>query len=123
MYLYSVLWVFPQKSAKYAPIAQLVEHLTLNQGVPGSNPCWCTIKMICSYLTASKQVGNDSGEGPPVPIPNTVVKLTCAENTCLATDRKNRQLPTLFRGRAVVLFHLIICEYFAFNMWPVGQVA
>ena len=24
--------------AKNAPLAQLVEHLTLNQGVPGSNP-------------------------------------------------------------------------------------
>ena len=23
---------------KYAPLAQLVEHLTLNQGVPGSSP-------------------------------------------------------------------------------------
>ena len=30
--LYSVLRV------RYAPLAQLVEHLTLNQGVPGSNP-------------------------------------------------------------------------------------
>ena len=26
-------------------------------------------------------VGVDSGEGPPVPIPNTVVKLTCVHNT------------------------------------------
>ena len=26
-------------------------------------------------------VGVDGGEGPPVPIPNTVVKLTCVENT------------------------------------------
>ena len=26
-------------------------------------------------------VGVDDGEGPPVPIPNTEVKLTCAENT------------------------------------------
>ena len=34
--LYSVLRV------RYAPLAQLVEHLTLNQGVPGSNPWWCT---------------------------------------------------------------------------------
>ena len=25
-----------------APVAQLVEHLTLNQGVQGSNPCGCT---------------------------------------------------------------------------------
>ena len=24
---------------KHAPVAQLVEHLTLNQGVQGSNPC------------------------------------------------------------------------------------
>ena len=27
---------------KNAPVAQLVEHLTLNQGVQGSNPCGCT---------------------------------------------------------------------------------
>ena len=26
------------KAFKNAPLAQLVEHLTLNQGVPGSNP-------------------------------------------------------------------------------------
>ena len=39
-------------------------------------------------------VGVFNGEGPPVPIPNTAVKLTCAENTCLATDRENRSMPT-----------------------------
>ena len=27
-----------------APVAQLVEHLTLNQGVQGSSPCGCTTK-------------------------------------------------------------------------------
>ena len=27
----------------YAPLAQLVEHLSLNQGVRGSSPRWCTI--------------------------------------------------------------------------------
>ena len=27
----------------YTPLAQLVEHLTLNQGVRGSTPRWCTI--------------------------------------------------------------------------------
>ena len=36
------------------------------------------------------KVGVDCGEGPPVPIPNTEVKLTCAEDTYLATGRKNR---------------------------------
>ena len=29
---------------KDAPVAQLVEHLTLNQGVQGSSPCGCTNK-------------------------------------------------------------------------------
>ena len=28
----------------YAPLAQLVEQLTLNQWVLGSSPRWCTIK-------------------------------------------------------------------------------
>ena len=39
-------------------------------------------------------VGVFNGEGPPVPIPNTEVKLTCADNTCLETDREDRSMPT-----------------------------
>ena len=35
-------------------------------------------------------VGVDYGEGPPVPIPNTEVKLTSAENTWLETAREDR---------------------------------
>ena len=42
----------------------------------------------------SEIVGVFNGEGPPVPIPNTEVKLTSAENTCLATDWKDRTTPT-----------------------------
>ena len=58
-------------------------------------------------------VGVFNDEGPPVPIPNTEVKLISAEDTCLETDRKNRSMPTqktsdrnvwgfliLFSGRA-----------------------
>ena len=30
----------------------------------------------------------------PVPIPNTEVKLTSADDTCLATGRENRSMPT-----------------------------
>ena len=41
-----------------------------------------------------EEVGVFNGEGPPVPIPNTEVKLTSAENTCLATDREDRSMPT-----------------------------
>ena len=42
----------------------------------------------------SDAVGVFNGEGPPVPIPNTEVKLTSAENTCLATDWEDRSMPT-----------------------------
>ena len=35
-------------------------------------------------------VGVNGDEGTPVPIPNTVVKLASAENTCLETDREDR---------------------------------
>ena len=39
-------------------------------------------------------VGVNDGEGPPVPIPNTEVKLTSAEDTWLATARENKSMPT-----------------------------
>ncbi len=41
-------------------------------------------------------VGIDDVEGPPVPIPNTVVKLNSAENTWLEAAREDRSMPTLF---------------------------
>ena len=37
--------------------------------------------------------GGYSAEATPVPIPNTVVKLSCAENTWLETAREPRSLP------------------------------
>ena len=39
-------------------------------------------------------VGVDDAEGPPVPIPNTEVKLSGADDTWLATARENREMPT-----------------------------
>ena len=41
------------------------------------------------------EVGVNDDEGPPVPIPNTEVKLVGGENTCLATDREDSTMPTL----------------------------
>ena len=35
-------------------------------------------------------VGVDYDEDPPVPIPNTEVKLTCAQDSSLETARENR---------------------------------
>ena len=39
--------------------------------------------------------GANGVEVPPVPIPNTVVKLSRAEDTCLETDRENREVLAL----------------------------
>ena len=53
----------------------------------------------------SDGVGVFNGEGPPVPIPNTEVKLTSADDTCLATSRENRSMPTQKKnGLRTVLF-------------------
>ena len=42
------------------------------------------------FLFGESKVGADQSEGPPVPIPNTEVKLASAENTCLETGWKDR---------------------------------
>ena len=60
----------------------------------GSNPVRVTILFLVREKDIDKRlyepynltVGVDCGEGPPVPIPNTAVKLTRAEDTCLVTD-------------------------------------
>ena len=41
-----------------------------------------------------RAVGVYDGEGPPVPIPNTVVKLISAENTWREAAREDRSAPT-----------------------------
>ena len=40
------------------------------------------------------KVGVYDDEGPPVPIPNTVVKLTRADNTRRAASREDKAMPT-----------------------------
>ena len=43
-----------------------------------------------AYYVSHLLVGVDCGEVPPVPIPNTEVKLVRVENTWLATAREDR---------------------------------
>ena len=45
--------------------------------------------------TRYKLIGVNDAEGPPVPIPNTEVKLSGAEDSALATRCENRKTPTL----------------------------
>ena len=44
-------------------------------------------------------VGVDDNEGPPVPIPNTEVKLVDVDNTWLETARDDRKTPTSMKHR------------------------
>ena len=46
------------------------------------------------YCASSITVGAYDDEGPPVPIPNTVVKLIRAENTWREAAREDRSAPT-----------------------------
>ena len=47
------------------------------------------------YGICLDEVGVDWGEGPPVPIPNTEVKLSSAEDTWREAARENRSMPAL----------------------------
>ena len=46
-----------------------------------------------NLLFAVYIVGVDDAEGPPVPIPNTEVKLSGAEDSAPATGCSNREMP------------------------------
>ena len=45
-----------------------------------------------------ERVGVTNAEGPPVPIPNTEVKLCSGENTLRETVRENSSMPTQVKG-------------------------
>ena len=66
-------------------------------------------------------VGVYDEEGPPVPIPNTVVKLFSAENTWRAAARENRSTLTSLKPYSFrvmlyfcYLFHWKLYLYFVF---------
>ena len=49
-----------------------------------------TSELILDVFYFENIIGVDYAEGPPVPIPNTVVKLMRADDSRRATSRKNR---------------------------------
>ena len=51
---------------------------------------YAVVSVLEVYSTIS---GDDRGKEPPVPIPNTAVKLLIAEGSALATMCENRTLP------------------------------
>ena len=71
----------------------------------GTFPLTCVHFYSSIWCKPFTVVGVFNGEGPPVPIPNTEVKLTSADNTCLETDREDRSMPTQ---------RIRLCESFAY---------
>ena len=49
--------------------------------------------LLSVFRVLSKRAGVNGNEDPPVPIPNTEVKLIRVENTWLETARENRSMP------------------------------
>ena len=52
----------------------------------------------------TRKVSVNNSEGPPVPIPNTEVKLVCAYNTWLDTARDDRSMLTRKSGEVFFRF-------------------
>ena len=48
------------------------------------------VRLVFGFQGTFWIVGVDWGEGPPVPIPNTEVKLASADNTYRVTGREDR---------------------------------
>ena len=71
----------------HSSIAQSVERMTVNHDVTGSSP-------VGGAKNSLQLIGVDDAEGPPVPIPNTEVKLSGAEDSALATRCENREMLT-----------------------------
>ena len=57
--------------------------------------------MYVSVKNAEHKVGVNDHEGPPVPIPNTEVKLMSVESTWVATPWEDRTMPTLFYKKSL----------------------
>ena len=55
----------------------------------------------------------NGGEGTPVPIPNTVVKLVRGDNTWLETAREDNSMPTQITKAGNIRYRLLLCPFFA----------
>ena len=71
-----------------------------------------------------KIVGVYSKEVPPVPIPNTEVKLFRVEDTWLATTRENKSMPALFMTHFMCHMYAPLAqsvEQLTLNQWVLGS--
>ena len=77
--------------------------------------------IVLSGHGSFNQISGDAGYVvPPVPIPNTVVKHSYAESTCLETDWEDRELPVKRDVRwgvfFICYFLMIYCRVFSVHV-------
>ena len=65
--------------------------------------------------------GGHSEEVPPVPIPNTVVKLFCADGTAWVTVWESRTPPFLISKAPVTLINIMVTGAFSVRKGPVEE--
>ena len=87
----------------YGPLVKWPKTPASHAGNMGSNPVRVTKENSAKAMwniygfnvkSVKDRVGAYNDEGPPVPIPNTVVKLTRADNTRRAASREDKSTPT-----------------------------
>ena len=89
-------------------VGQAVKTPASHAGNAGSIPARVTISFYNEplwFVIFNFTVGVDDAEGPPVPIPNTEVKLSGAENSAPATGCENREMPTQSRLCLQIFLH------------------
>ena len=56
----------------------------------------CSVLKVQTFTREERESGGNGIEDPPVPIPNTEVKLNCVDGTWRVTARESRTLPDYF---------------------------
>ena len=85
----NLLFLFYTLKLHQWPIGQVVKTAASHAVNIGSNPVWVT-RVVTATAAQYNIVRVDCHEGPPVPIPNTEVKLMYADNTWRATAWEDR---------------------------------
>ena len=91
------VWFTTPNGVTHGPLVKWPKTPASHAGNTSSNLVRVTITVInqlrlfnINRANSTHIVGVDCGEGPPVPIPNTEVKLTCAEDTWREAARENK---------------------------------
>src|SRR3954453_17368956 len=84
----------PDQGSACREIGSPFIHDTL-RSIRSMAPASGTTRVACRHLPDADNPGDSGGEATPVPIPNTEVKLSSAEDTERAAFRENRSSPGL----------------------------